>query len=47
MMRVDGDIVTRWRNKLQAAAATAFTPSGVLAAQHARKAKPGRGRKSR
>jgi short-subunit dehydrogenase len=43
MMRGDGDVVSGWKNKLQAAAA-AVTPSGVLAEAHRRKAKPGSGK---
>ena len=40
MMRGDGDVVSGWQNKLQAAIAN-ITPAGVLAAQHAKEAKPG------
>jgi short-subunit dehydrogenase len=40
MMRGDGDVVTGWHNKLQAAIA-AITPSDRLAEQHRRKAQPG------
>jgi short-subunit dehydrogenase len=44
MMRGDGDVVSGWKNKLQTAAAT-ITPSGILAEQHRRLAKPGSGSK--
>ena len=40
MMRGDGDIVTGWHNKLQAAIAS-ITPSGMLAEMHRRQAEPG------
>ena len=40
MMRGDGDVVSGWQNKLQTAIAN-ITPAGVLAAQHAKEAKPG------
>jgi uncharacterized protein len=40
MMRGDGDVVTGWQNKLQTAIAS-ITPSGMLAEQHKRQAKPG------
>jgi short-subunit dehydrogenase len=40
MMRGDGDVVSGWQNKLQTAIAN-ITPAGVLAAQHAKQAKPG------
>jgi short-subunit dehydrogenase len=42
MMRGDGDVVAGWQNKLQTAIAN-VTPSGLLARQHAKKAKPGTG----
>ncbi|HJS73064.1 MAG TPA: oxidoreductase, partial [Vicinamibacteria bacterium] len=42
MMRGDGDVVSGWKNKISTAAA-AVTPSGVLAEQHGRTAKPGSG----
>jgi uncharacterized protein len=40
MMRGDGDIVTGFKNKLQAAAAN-VVPAGVLARQHRQYAEPG------
>lgn len=40
MMRGDGDVVSGWQNKLQAAIAN-ITPAGALAEQHAKQAKPG------
>jgi short-subunit dehydrogenase len=40
MMRGDGDVVSGWRNKLQAAMAN-VTPAGVLAEQHRKMAEPG------
>jgi short-subunit dehydrogenase len=40
MMEGEGDVVTGWKNKIRAAAA-AITPSGVLAKQHEKMAKPG------
>ena len=40
MMRGDGDVVTGWHNRLQTAIAS-ITPSGMLAEQHKRQAKPG------
>jgi short-subunit dehydrogenase len=40
MMRGDGDVVSGWQNKLRTAIAN-VTPSGILAEQHARMAKPG------
>lgn len=42
MMRGDGDIVSGWKNKLQAAIAS-VTPAAVLAEQHRRMAEPGSG----
>jgi short-subunit dehydrogenase len=42
MMRGDGDVVSGWRNKLQAALAN-ITPAGVLAEQHKAMAEPGSG----
>jgi short-subunit dehydrogenase len=42
MMRGDGDVVSGWKNKLQAAIAN-VTPAGVLAEQHRRMAEPGSG----
>lgn len=39
MMRGEGDVVSGWKNKLQAAAA-AVTPSGVLAERHRKMAEP-------
>jgi len=43
MLRGDGDVVSGWLNKLQAAIAQ-ITPSSVLASMHAGMAKPGSGR---
>jgi short-subunit dehydrogenase len=40
MMRGDGDVVSGWQNKLQAAIAS-VTPSGILAEQHRKMAEPG------
>lgn len=40
MMRGDGDVVSGWQNKLQAAIAH-VAPSGVLAEMHRKKAEPG------
>jgi short-subunit dehydrogenase len=40
MMNGEGDVVTGWQNKLQAAIAN-LTPAAVLAEQHRRKAEPG------
>ena len=40
MQRGDGDVVSGWLNKLQSAIAM-VTPSGLLAAAHAKLAKPG------
>ena len=42
MMRGDGDVVSGWKNKLQAAVAT-VTPAAILAEQHRKMAKPGSG----
>lgn len=39
MMRVDGDVVTGWMNKLRTAIAS-VTPASVPAAMHARQARP-------
>lgn len=39
MMRGDGDVVSGWKNKLQAAIAN-VTPAGVLAEQHRKMAEP-------
>jgi short-subunit dehydrogenase len=44
MMRGEGDIVTGWKNKLQAAIAN-VTPAAVLAEQHRKLAEPGSGRR--
>ena len=44
MMRGQGDVVSGWKNKLQAAIAN-ITPAGVLAEQHREKAEPGSGRR--
>lgn len=43
MMQGEGDIVSGWKNKLQAAI-SAVTPSGALAEMHRRKAEPGSGK---
>lgn len=43
MMRGDGDVVSGWKNKLQAAIAS-VTPASVLAEQHRKMAEPGSGR---
>src|SRR5213075_2709963 len=40
MMKADGDVVSGLKNKIQSAL-TAVTPSGVLANQHGKMAKPG------
>ena len=40
MMRGDGDVVSGWKNKLQAAMAN-VAPAGVLAEQHRKMAEPG------
>lgn len=40
MMNGEGDVVSGWKNKLQAAIAT-VTPSGMLAEQHRKMAEPG------
>ncbi len=45
MMRGDGDVVSGWQNKLSSAIAN-VTPSEMLAAQHAKMAKPGSAKKS-
>lgn len=42
MMRGDGDVVSGWQNKLQAALAS-VTPASLLAKQHASMARPGSG----
>ena len=42
MMQGEADVVSGWRNKLQAALAN-LTPSAVLAEQHRRLAEPGSG----
>jgi short-subunit dehydrogenase len=44
MMRGDGDVVTGWKNKLQAAIAN-VTPAAVLAEQHRKMAEPGSARR--
>jgi len=44
MMRGDGDVVSGWKNKLQAAIAN-VTPASVLAEQHRKMAEPGSGKK--
>jgi short-subunit dehydrogenase len=43
MLRGDGDVVSGWKNKLQAAIAS-VTPAGILAEQHRKQAEPGSGR---
>jgi short-subunit dehydrogenase len=40
MMRGDGDVVSRWKHKLQSAIAN-VTPAGILAEQHRKMAEPG------
>ena len=45
MMRGDGDVVSGWRNKFQAAVAN-VTPASILAEQHRKLAAPGSGQKS-
>src|SRR3954454_22367733 len=42
MMKGEGDVVSGFKNKVMSTVAS-VTPSGVLAAQHAKKAKPGSG----
>ena len=42
MMRGEGDVVSGWENKLQAAVAS-VTPAARLAQQHRKKAEPGGG----
>ncbi|MBB2829976.1 SDR family NAD(P)-dependent oxidoreductase [Rhizobium phaseoli] len=44
MMDGEGDVVSGWKNKLQAAVAN-VTPASVLAHQHSKMAEPGSGRK--
>ena len=44
MMKGDGDVVSGLKNKIQSTL-TAVTPSGVLAKQHGKMAKPGRAKK--
>ena len=44
MMRGDGDVVSGWQNKVQAAIAN-VTPAGVLAEMHRNMAEPGSGKK--
>jgi short-subunit dehydrogenase len=46
MMRGDGDVVSGWKNKLQAAIAN-ITPAGALAEQHRKMAEPGSGAKGK
>ena len=43
MMKGEGDVVTGWKNKLQAAIAS-VTPAGVLAERHRGMAEPGSGK---
>ena len=45
MMRGDGDVVSGWKNKVQAALAN-VTPASILAEQHRKLAAPGSGQKS-
>ena len=45
MMRGDGDVVSGWKNKIQAAVAN-VTPASILAEQHRKLAAPGSGQKS-
>jgi hypothetical protein len=40
MMDGEGDVVSGWKNKLQAAVAN-MTPASILAHQHAKMAEPG------
>ena len=40
MMNGEGDVVSGWQNKLQAAIAN-ITPAGVLAERHRKMAEPG------
>jgi len=46
MMKGEGDVVTGWRNKVQATVAN-ILPAGMLAEQHRRKAEPGYSDKSK
>lgn len=46
MMNGDGDVVSGWHNKLQAAIANVI-PAGVLAELHRKKTEPGSGKKAR
>jgi short-subunit dehydrogenase len=46
MQKGEGDVVSGWRNKLQAAVAN-VTPSSVLAEVHRKKAEPGSGEKKK
>jgi hypothetical protein len=46
MMRGDGDVVSGWKNKLQAAIAN-ITSAGALAGQHHKMAEPGSGAKGK
>jgi uncharacterized protein len=46
MMRGDGDVVSGWKNKLQAAMAN-VTPAGVLAEQPRKMAEPGSAKKDK
>jgi short-subunit dehydrogenase len=46
MMRGEGDVVSGWKNRLQAAIAN-VTPAGVLAEQHRKMAEPGSGKKAK
>jgi len=44
MMRGEGDVVSGWKNKIQAAIAN-ITPAGILAERHRKMAEPGSGTK--
>jgi uncharacterized protein len=46
MMKGEGDVVTGWKNKVQATVAN-ILPAGMLAEQHRRKAEPGYSEKSK
>jgi hypothetical protein len=45
MMRGDGDLVSAWKNKVQAAV-TNVTPASILAEQYRKLAAPGRARRA-
>ena len=44
MLKGEGDVVSGWKNKLQAAVSN-VTPSSVLAEMHRKQAEPGSGKK--